>query len=271
MLDLTPRGGLPAKFDPETCCFSLGPAVRAPLYATRELDALRPVLEDPTCAGPEVVYWMYRNTGLQGDEHLLDQHRLRYDISIFVPCTLGREPMKTSGHYHPPLWRGGPVYPEIYEVLYGEALYVLQKVDDYTAGPDEVEVEDVIVMRVKAGEKAMMPPGYGHVTINTLDQPLVMANWVSADFSSSYQSVEACRGFAYYLVQEGGELRWIPNPTYRRELPPVRYAEPQPVPELGLEWDVPIYTACRQEPHLFAFCNRPQDFEALIWSALTVQ
>ena len=107
MLDLTPRGGLPAKFDPETCCFSLGPDVRAPLYATRELDALRPVLEDPTCTGPEVVYWMYRNTGLRGDEHLLDQHRLRYDISIFVPCTLGREPMKTSGHYHPPLWRGG--------------------------------------------------------------------------------------------------------------------------------------------------------------------
>jgi glucose-6-phosphate isomerase len=270
MIDLSGLAGLPLKFDPATCCISLGTQVRDPLYATRELDALRPILADPDCSGPEVVYWMYRNLGLKGDEHLLETFRLRYDISVFVPCKLGREPMKTSGHYHPSPYRGAVAYPEIYEVLYGEALYLLQKVADMESGPEEVEVEDVIAMRVKAGEKAMMPPGYGHVTINTLDEPLIMCNWVCADFRSFYGSTEACRGFAYWLVEEGGETRWVRNPHYLRPVPELRHAEPRPIPEFGLETGVPMYQVCREHPEWFAFLLRPQDYEQQMWKGLEV-
>ncbi|HEY3397453.1 MAG TPA: glucose-6-phosphate isomerase family protein [Armatimonadota bacterium] len=268
MIDLTSVAGLPLKFDEQTNAFSPGAGVRDPLYATRELDALRPILADPDCEGPEIIYWMYRNLGLKGDERLLQTHRLRYDISTFVPCKLGREPMKTSGHYHPPVYRGGPAYPEIYEVLYGEALYLLQKVADYEAGPGEVQVEDIFTLRVKAGEKAMMPPGYGHVTINTLDEPLVMCNWVCADFNSFYGSTEQCRGFAYWLFEEQGETQWVRNPAYPEPVPALRHATPRAVPELGLEPGVPMYTVCREHPELFAFLLRPQDFEAQMWQAL---
>lgn len=268
MIDFSQLAGLPIRFDPETCAVSFGTEVRSPLYGTRELEALRPVLLEADCEGPEIIYWMYRNLGLRGDEHLLAKHRLRYDISVFVPCMLGREPMKTSGHYHPPVYRGGPAYPEIYEVLYGEALYLLQKVSDDQAPPDQVVVEDIIAMRVQAGQKAMMPPGYGHVTINTLNQPLVMSNWVCDDFSSYYQSVEQCRGFAYYLVAEGGELQWTKNPAYGGEVPGLRFAEPQPIEALGLEWGVPMYQVCRDNPQFFAFLTRPQDFAEQIWEGL---
>lgn len=271
MVDLSEVSGLPVKFDPETCAISFGDEVRDPLYGTRELDALRPVLESPDCSGPEIVYWMYRNLGLRGDEHLLGTHRLRYDLSVFAPCMLGREPMKTSGHYHPPVWRGGPAYPEIYEILYGEGLFLLQKVSDYLAGPDRVEVQDVIAMRVKAGEKAMMPPGYGHVTINTLEVPLVMSNWVCADFSSHYQSVAKCHGFAYWLVKNGEDLEWIQNPTYPAHLPTLRFGEPRPVPELGLEAGVPMYSVCREHPELFAFLLRPQDYEEQMWKGIALR
>jgi glucose-6-phosphate isomerase len=271
MVDLSALSGLPLKFNPVTCALSLGAQVRAPLYATRELDALRPVLADPDCAGPEIIYWMYRNLGLQGDEHLLDTYRLRFDISVFQPCMLGREPMKTSGHYHPAPYRGAPAYPEIYEVLYGEALYLLQKVSDVTAGPADAQVQDVIAMRVKAGEKAIMPPGYGHVTINTLDEPLVMSNWVCADFASVYGSTEQCRGFAYWLFNENGVERWVRNPTYAKPLPELRFAEPRPIPECGLEPGVPMYQVCREHPELFAFLLRPQDYEPQMWKGLEVR
>ena len=271
MVDLSDVIGLPCKFDPATCALSLGTQVRDPLYATRELDALRPILADPDCTGPEIIYWMYRNLGRQGDEKLLDQYRLRFDISVFVPCQLGREPMKTSGHYHPAPFQGAPAYPEIYEVLYGEALYLLQKVEDMTAGPAEVQVEDCIAMRVKAGEKAMMPPGYGHVTINTLDEPLVMCNWVCADFASFYGSTEQCRGFAYWLVKEGGVERWMRNPNYAKPLPELRFAEPAGIPEFGLEPGAPMYQVCREHPEWFAFLVRPQDYEGLMWKGLEVR
>lgn len=270
MIDLSDLAGLPLKFDPATCAVSFGSQVRDPLYGTRELEALRPVLADPACTGPELVYYMYRNLGLKGDEHLLSTHRLRYDISIFVPALLGQEPMKTSGHYHPAVYRGGVAYPEIYEVLYGEALYLLQKVENIEAGPRQVRVQDVIAMRVKAGEKAMMPPGYGHVTINTLNQPLVMSNWVCADFGSVYKPVEKCRGFAYYLKRQRGRDRWEHNDRYVRPVPELRFAQPRPIPEFGLEPGVPIYQVCRRHPEWFAFLVRPQDYEEQMWKGLEV-
>ena len=99
MTDLGEISGLPIKFNEETYQISLGPQMRDPLYSTREIEAIRPVLLEPDCEGPEVLYWMYRNTGLKGDEHLLAKHRLRYDISIFVPSKSKRK--RTSSR---PAW-----------------------------------------------------------------------------------------------------------------------------------------------------------------------
>ena len=269
MTHLNEIAGLPVKFNEETYHISFGPQVRSPLYSTREIDAIRPLLLDPDCAGPEVLYWMYRNLGLQGDEYLLEQHRLRYDVSIFAPTMLGREYLKTSGHYHPPAPDGVP-YPEVYEIWYGEALYVLQKVDDYTAGPDDVTVEDVITVRARPGDKVIMPPGYGHVTINTLDVPLVMCNWVCDDFSSYYQSVEETRGFAYYLVRENGQDKWIVNDKYAKVVPEFREAQVRAVPQLGLMDGEPMYQTCRQNPELFTFLAQPAEYEDMMWQGLEI-
>ena len=190
MIDLTDLAGYPLKFDEESCGLSLDAHLRQPGYSTRELDALRPVLLDPDCDGPEVIYWMYRDICRPEDAALGEAHGLRYDLSAFRSVMLGREYMKTSGHYHPPIPGTRAAYPEVYEVLYGEALYVMQRVADYCAAATETTVEDVIVARVCAGQKIVMPPGYGHVTINTLDRPLLMSNWVSNRFASFYGSVE---------------------------------------------------------------------------------
>lgn len=270
MIDLTDLAGYPLKFDEQTCSVSFGPGMRRPGYSTRELDALRPVLLDRDCEGPDVIYWMYRDCGWPKDAALGEAYGLRYDISAFRSVMLGREYMKTSGHYHPEIPGTRVAYPEVYEVLYGEALYVMQKVNDYGASPDEVVVEDVIVARVKAGQKIIMPPGYGHVTINTLDRPLLMSNWVSNRFSSFYGSTEKARGFAWYLIEEDGEARWVANERYKRGVPQIRFAEVREVPELGLTWDTPMYQACAQEPAKFEFLNDPARWEELIWRNLEI-
>ncbi len=271
MKDLTDLAGYPLRIDEDTCSIALGGEMRSPGYSTRSLADLSVVLDDPEAVGPGIIYWMYRNTGLKTDAGLLEGYDLRYDLSAFRSVMLGREPMKTSGHYHPNIPGQAEAYPEIYEILYGEALYVMQKVADYGAGPADVEVEDVIVARVKAGQKIVMPSGYGHVTINTLDQPLLMSNWVSSQFNSFYGSVVACRGFAWYLVDEDGELTWEPNPRYERGVPEIRVAEPQEVPELGITWDQPMYAACAEAPKKFEFLNKPAAYEELAWANLKIQ
>ncbi|MGM0492192.1 MAG: glucose-6-phosphate isomerase family protein [Armatimonadota bacterium] len=270
MVDLSDLAGYQLKFDTGTVDLSFGPQMRMPQYSTRELDALRPVLLDPDAEGPDVIYWMYRHAGMPEDAGLYEAHHLRYDLSAFRSVTLGPEFMKTSGHYHPQIPGTQLAFPEVYEVLHGEALYVMQMVDDYAASPEEVSVQDVIMCRVTAGQKIIMPPGYGHVTVNTGDEPLLMSNWVSSAFSSFYGSVEASRGFSWYVVDDEGEPSYLENKAYAQGVSAVRWAEVQEVPELGLTWDRPMYRACASEPERFEFLNAPGPHQELIWRNLSL-
>ncbi len=271
MADLSEIAGYPLKLDRKTAAVSFGPEMRMPLYSTRELDALRPVLLDSNVTGQEVAYWMYRNCGQPDDTEMREEHALRYDLTVFPGVMLGPEYMKTFGHYHPLIPGQDLAYPEVYEILSGEALYVMQRVDDFTVSPDEMTIEDVIMVRASAGQKIIMPPGYGHVTINPLAEPLVMSNWVSDRFSSFYGSVEDARGFAWYVVNSGGEPSYLENKNYAQGVPNVHWAEVREVPELGIVSDRPLYQLGIEAPEALEFLNDPAGYEDLIWSNVVVQ
>ncbi len=270
MVDLSDVSGLPLQFDEENLLLvSTSPDLHLPEPGLRRLDDLRPVLLDPDCSGPDPVYRMYRDVHLHDHSHILRQYSLRYDISVFWGTKLGREFFKTYGHYHPPVhYTPAFSYPEVYEVLYGEALFLLQRVDDIYKDPFYVEVKDVIVIRVKAGEKVIMPPNYGHVTINLGPGPMVDANWVCSDFSSYYDSVRQARGFAYYLVEENGQPTWIPNKTYRQPLPALREAETLEAPDLGVRFDTPLYVSGSTSPETLTWLCSPADHLEAIWASI---
>jgi glucose-6-phosphate isomerase, archaeal len=270
MKDLTPISGLTLKFDPECLQFAFGTEVRDPIYGTRSADQIRKVLLDPDCELPEIIYWMLRDLGRKDLPDFKQTAGLRYDISVFRSDHFGREFMKTSGHYHPIIPGGNISWPEVYEIIDGKALYVLQKVNDIDLDPDEVVVEDVIIVEGKPGDKVIMPPDYGHVTINDLTVPLVMSNWVSSKFSSVYGKVEAAKGFAYYYLHGDGSPKWVKNPAYDKPLPPLRKAIVKEVPALGLTRDVPLFNACAADPDKFLWLNDPASFMDEIWSGLEI-
>jgi len=268
--DLSRITGLSLQLDPECLHFAFGPEVRDPLYGTRLADQMRRVLLDADCALPEIIYWMLRDTGLKSMPDFKQTAGLRYDISIFRAAHFGREFMKTSGHYHPLIPGGEVAWPEVYEIIDGTALYVLQKVDSIDLGPDDVTVEDVIILEGHPGDKAIMPPNYGHVTINALDVPMVMSNWVSSKFSSVYGKVEEAVGFAYYYLHGDDQPRWVKNPNYKKPLPPLRRAVVREVPALGLTKDKPLYGACAADPERFVWLNDPAAFMEQIWQGLEI-
>ena len=267
MLKPLEKTGLPIDFDLETYEIAFAD-LKDPLYGVRRFEDMRPVLAEPDCTGPDLMYWMYRDTGKRTCGNLLRDHALRYDLSVFKHEMLGREYYKTSGHYHTLVPHSRIAYPEVYEVIEGVALYLLQKVDNFRACPHEVTVEDFIVLRAEPGEKAVMPPDYGHVTVNSAGTPLIMTNWVCSEFKSYYDSVALCHGFAYYLVSEGGQAKWVPNPAYQKPLPPIRFARPRDVPDLGLSKSEPMYLSAERNPEKFRFVSRPEAYVDAMWSAL---
>jgi len=161
----------------------------------RHLDDMREVLYDKNFAkdSPNAeLYFMYRGIEKNGE--------LRYDITVIPAKMLGEEFNKTKGHYHI------GAYPEIYTVLEGQAIYLLQKRN--SAG----EIEDTFAVNTKAGESAIMPPFYGHVTINPSEtENLKMANWASDNCKSDYSPFVEKRGASYYYTKQG----WAKNENYK--------------------------------------------------------
>ena len=151
------------------------------------------------------AYYMYR--GVE------EKNGLRYDITEMPFEMFGKEYPKTKGHYHP------GEYGEIYQVLEGKAIYLLQ----------DRELKDIVAIETHPGEVAIIPPGYGHVTINPGPEKLKMANWVSPEFDSDYEPILEKKGAAYFYTEEG----WIKNEEYG-EIPEIRKEEP----EVGLPEDL---------------------------------
>jgi glucose-6-phosphate isomerase len=135
------------------------------------------------------LYYIFRGVKEKND--------LRYDITIILPNVLGREFVKTKGHFH----CGN--FGELYKVLAGEGIFLIQK--------GKERVEDVYFVKAKRGEYVKIPPGYGHATINPSKKILKLANWVSKNCYSDYQSVEKKGGMCYYYTLDG----WIRNKKYK--------------------------------------------------------
>jgi glucose-6-phosphate isomerase len=187
--------------------------------------------------GLDVLYYMFRGVDLFDS--------IRFDITVLLPGTVGKEYIKTKGHYHP------DSYPEVYEVIKGSALYLLQRSEE----PYDL-VDDVIIVEAKAGDKVVIPPHYGHVTINSGEDVLIMSNLVSTMFSSIYEPYERKKGAAYYITIDGV----VKNRNYEK-LPYVRRAKPRETKSMGVMKDLPLHTSISEDRSRFEYLNNGDEFK----------
>ncbi len=240
-MDLSQVSGLSLAVEGNKLRFGTGVTAVEP--AIRTLEDMRPYLADPKASGPAEVYFMYRGVTCAADASFWGREHLRYDVTILLPGRLGDERVKTIGHYHPSAPGTDLSYTEVYQVLAGRANYLLQKRGQH--GLDEV-----VLVEAGPGETLVIPPDYGHVTINAGEEPLVMANLVEGSFASLYGDFRNLNGAAYYGLAAGEVCEFRPNPRYGQ------------VPEL-VRWtparlSLPIYQLGREKPGVFRFLLDPR-------------
>ena len=178
-------------------------------YGPRLNEMMRDVLMEPDAQAPEAHYHMVR-----GGEDLRN-------ITIWEPGKVGKEYIKTYGHYHV-----GAI-SETYWIIYGEGITIAQKRVVGSIGEDiNDEIEDIRIVKVKEGEAVYMPKGWAHAAVNigktffvTADDSTV--NFEDVDPSSlpghaDYEPIKKMRGMAYYIVEENGEPTLVKNPTYKK-------------------------------------------------------
>lgn len=173
----------------------------------RYLDDMKDVIYDKEWAeiAPNLeLYYMYRK--------LKEKDGLKYDITIIPAQMLGKEFTKTKGHEH----LGS--YPEIYIVIEGEAIYLMQK----HSKENKDIIEDVFAIKAKKGDVAIIPSYYAHITINPSNQDLKMADWMALEAKSDYEPIQKMQGACYFYTTDG----WIKNENYKR-VPELRFEEPK--------------------------------------------
>jgi glucose-6-phosphate isomerase len=208
----------------------------------RKLSDLKPVLYknqglDFDCT----IYKMYRGVIKLADKEIFKD--IRHDITTMPPGILNGEFVKTYGHYHPKLKNLS--YPEIYQVVNGKAVFLLQ--DD----PDNLKNVKLIFSQSK--EIVIIPPNIGHVTINIGKDNLILANLVFGQFESLYEPFERKHGAGYYIL-EGNPVQWLPN-TFYSNLPTAQVGRP-----LNPWNNQFIYDLFKNNPPSFQFLAEPQHF-----------
>ena len=141
------------------------------------------------------------------------------NVTIMEVGTVGAEYIKTYGHYHI-----GDL-DETYWFLLGEGVVLQQKLVEVDGKPQPDRVEEFRATVVKAGDSAYMPPGHGHLILNTGKTYMVMADDSPVDFEekdpvsmpghADYEMVKKMRGFAYYVVEHEGAPVLVKNPLYK--------------------------------------------------------
>lgn len=214
-------------------------------FAVRKLFDMKEVIYDQTWLSQQEdnfdLYYMYRDLTRTQDKKIFQENNVRFDVTVIPPQTLGKEHVKTAGHFHPEA-KEGVSYPEVYELMYGEGIYLLQR--------DSIENNtiEIIIVKAKAGDQILIPPGYGHITINpSKTDTLVMNNLVSSAFSSIYGSIKEKQGAAYLLLNDNN---WIKNDQYTEELK-VLEREPKKIV------NQPFYLSFIENPDEWIFLNEP--------------
>lgn len=220
-------------------------------FSVRCLEELKEVLFNKNLLNDsnknDILYRMFRAAGQEKEQTIFGAHNIRYDVTVMEHYDLGGEFNKTLGHYHP-ICKKDLAYPELYEVISGEVLYLLQK-------KMEDGHYDVKLIHAKKGDKVIMEPDYGHISINIGKERLIEANLVNATFASDYAPIKELHGGAVYVTEKKNV---IINKNYGRVS--ITHMDAPKIP--FLDQGKSLYDEYIAHPEHFIFLNDP---EFLLW------
>lgn len=178
-------------------------------YASRSHEKMKDVLMKPEASGPSIHYYMIRG----GSK--------KRNITVLETGTVGTEYIKTYGHYH----IGN--LDETYWFAAGEGVVLQQKLVEENGVPQPGRVEEFKATAVKPGSSVYMPPGYGHLIVNTGAVWMVMVDdspvegagdSASMPGHADYEMVKQMHGFAFYLIEKNRTPTLVSNKHYKEVL-----------------------------------------------------
>ena len=230
----------------------------------RSLDEMRPFLQSASVtATKNIIYRVWHQAAMMADQAKIKATGLRYDLTAIEAGTfkLGNDEnefFKTAGHYHPDI--NGVNYPEVYEVLAGLGQWIIQRF----SGSPEI-VDQAYLIEASPGEKILIPPGFGHVTINSCNETLVIANVIGASVGHEYTAFEKLHGACYRLLASTRfDMVEIERNTRYLQIPDL--AKLKPKKDWLKGYFDPLYSLLAKTPESLTFLAEPESYNPEFFS-----
>jgi hypothetical protein len=165
------------------------------------IDDIRSQLLNPELTCPEVFNYHFRGIDRKS---VLKRKRLKLDLLVLPSNLAGIEYVKTKGLRI-------RNYPILVDVVNGfVTLLIVQGLDDMNA--DNPAQSSVV--KLKKGEKYVIPPGSHFVVINTR-QPLAALAMIYSDKSRLEGSFDDTNGAPSYVIRKNARQEVVQNPAFR--------------------------------------------------------
>lgn len=195
-----------------------------------------------------VLYSIYRGVTRIKDESLFKKHKVRYDITVLPSGKIGQQAIRTVGHTHTKT--NGVSYPEIYQVLSGKGLFLMQ----------HEKTNALYLMSAKKNDIVIVPPEFGHITINANEsRQLVVANiFIDKRGAQQYQKFKKTHGPIWYPIWRGGKLALKRNWSYKDSIRPIIIIIKKNALQLNRN---SLYETFTNNPNLFDFLIHPKKYK----------
>lgn len=263
MLNLEKYSGLPVEMGDDYGLI-FGGSVPPVTPNVREFSAMKSYLKDPASSfWSKGVYFMYRDLAKSEDRAAISAAGIQYDITVVLPGLMGDEFSKTIGHYHSFKPGTNVRYPEVYEVVYGRVIFIIQ-----SDTPSVEQPREAFAVKMERGEKVLVPPGFGHVLVNPTDDVVITANWQPSANVSDYLPYEKHSGAAYYVVSSqqlgrkgntSAQSAYVPNLNYKT-LPKLIEVRPRELPQYELRSALPMYFTGARDLAKLDFLVNPDNY-----------
>ena len=267
--EMLARSGVPLHWDDKSMCVRLGEGFQAEKSGHKTAEQMVGLL---ACeSGLDLTERAYDTLGrlsMERDRDRFAHSGLQYDLTIVLPGDFNGECKKTSGHYHGWNRAHTHTYGEVYEVLMGSALFILQRSSDFEERPGENHVDDVILVKVDEGQTLLVPPDYGHASINVGEGPLIFSDLAYRQCPVWYESVKAHHGMTYYVMRDADGIAAVRNPSYGEDVPAARFATVHEDTSLGIDFSMPLYEGFLRHPDRYAYLSEPDEYLGRIMALL---
>lgn len=224
--------------------------------------------EEEEAVDDEVCYRFYQNIFDASKRQIFADRQVTNGITILMPGLMGKECRKNSGHYHGICEGHRLPYPEVYEVLCGTAVFLIQESGEFL-GDGPLVVDHMRAAVLQEGEKIIIPPYSAHCVCNAGDGPMAFGN-LAVPCPLYYEPVAKMHGFGMYLLKEKNQLLFVPNARYGG-LPQLKIVSPVECEGLGVVKDVSLNEMFWEYPERFQYLAEPEAFEKEIWAQAGIE